>query len=289
MEGIVIGVDGSQGSADALVWAERESRVRGVPVTAVMAWGLLDQHRPDDGEFDPAYGPDQAEAALDAAVSAALGSTDGVGRVTVNDLPARALLEAADGASLLVVGARGLGGFAGLLLGSVSQQCLNHAPCPVAIIRAPAPPAPGAGDEAPERIVVGVDGSSSSLEALAWALDEARARDAQVVAVAVWHDPYLGTGLMGVSTPVDWVQDAAQTMLDRAVDGADTSGLAHAVERVLAYGSPALTLLDVAREAALLVVGSRGRGGFAGLLLGSVSSHVAHHATCPLVVLRGSG
>ncbi|HET7720992.1 MAG TPA: universal stress protein, partial [Acidimicrobiales bacterium] len=137
MTGIVVGVDGSEGAATALRWAVEEGRIRGWPVTAVAAWALLDQrHVEPDAPFDPDYGADDAAAALAAHVSDALGPERSalVSRRTVNDLPATALLQAAEGADLLVVGARGLGGFKGLLLGSVSQHCLHHAPCPVAVV-----------------------------------------------------------------------------------------------------------------------------------------------------------
>lgn len=131
---VVVGVDGSEGARRALRWAATEARLRGAALRVVHAWSYLDQ--PED-TFDPAYGEDDARRLLEEAI-ATLG-TDGEGleieRVTVCDLPTRGLLDAAAGADLIVVGARGLGGFEGLLLGSVSQQVANHAPCPVVIVR----------------------------------------------------------------------------------------------------------------------------------------------------------
>jgi nucleotide-binding universal stress UspA family protein len=138
---VVAGVDGSAGSAQALRWAAQEARVRGAVLRAVCVWSFLNQA---GKEFDPGYGEADALRVLDEAV-AGLGADAEevrVERVAVNDLPARGLLEAAAGADLLVVGARGLGGFQGLLLGSVSHQVAQHAPCPVVIVpRREGPPA----------------------------------------------------------------------------------------------------------------------------------------------------
>ena len=133
MTGIIVaGVDGSDGARQALEWAAEEARVRGARLRAVCVWSYLDQA---GGSFDPSYGEADARRLLDGAVDA-LGDAGGIDveRVTVNDLPARGLLEAAEGADLIVVGARGMGGFKGLLLGSVSQQVAQHAPCPVVIV-----------------------------------------------------------------------------------------------------------------------------------------------------------
>ena len=133
---IVVGVDGSEGADAALRFAVEEAERWGATVTAVLAWGFLDQPGvPEDRPFDPAFGEPQARAYLDAAIHHAVGDQPAVpiSPLVVCDLPARALLEAAAAADLLVVGTRGLGGFTGLLLGSVSQQVVQHAPCPVAV------------------------------------------------------------------------------------------------------------------------------------------------------------
>lgn len=138
---VVVGVDGSEGSKIALRWAVEEARVRGARLRAVMAWSYLDQPA---GEFDPGFGKDKVVARLREVVDEVVGElgpeAEGVeiDQVAVCDLPARALLDAADGAAMLVVGSRGMGGFKGLLLGSVSQQLTHHAQCPVTIVRSPA-------------------------------------------------------------------------------------------------------------------------------------------------------
>ena len=130
---VVVGIDGSDGARRALQWAAEEARLRSAALRVVHVWSYLDQA----GEaFDPTYGEADARQLLDEAVAGAGIETGGldVERRTVCDLAARGLLDSAADGDLLVVGARGMGGFRGLLLGSVSQQVAQHAPCPVVIV-----------------------------------------------------------------------------------------------------------------------------------------------------------
>jgi nucleotide-binding universal stress UspA family protein len=135
---VVAGVDGSAGSRRALCRAALEALAHGATLEVVMAWSLFDQ--PGDGSFDPHYDAGRARDALHRIVDDEVTppQPDTVLQV-VNDLPARALLEAGEGAWMLVVGSRGLGGFQGLLLGSVSQQVVHHAACPVLVVPEPRP------------------------------------------------------------------------------------------------------------------------------------------------------
>ena len=187
---IIVGVDDSAGAGDALRWALTEADLHDAQVTAVLAWGFLDQHQAIPAErFDPTYGADEAAGALRSHLTAAIGA-ERAARVlatAVCDLPARALLDASRQADLLVVGARGLGGFEGLLLGSVSQHCLHHSAVPIAVVRV-GPTREGR----PPRVVVGVDGSDNAQHALRWALEEARCRTAQLDVVTAWQLPPTG-------------------------------------------------------------------------------------------------
>ena len=136
------------------------------------------------------------------------------------------------------------------------------------------------------RIVVGVDGSPGSLAALEWAVDEARRRQARLDVVHVWDVPMLAySAITPVVTGIDEgeLESAAREVLDKLV-----AGLPHdvTVEPILARGTAASVLLETARGADLVVVGSRGHGGFVGLLLGSVSAALAHHSPCPVVIVR---
>lgn len=287
---IVVGVDGSDGSAHALRWAMAEAAHRGWTVAAVLAWGYLDQHHEIVAEhFDPNYTAEAAKGALDSYVEEALGNEQAaaIQRRVVSDLPARALIEASESAALLVVGARGLGGFRGLLLGSVSQRCLHQARCPVAVIRPDETDAPA--DVAP-RVVVGIDGSTASRNALTWAADEARARDATLEVVHAWHPPYVG-GFRFTGVVVDYqlFEDIARDLVASTLEGIDLDGLPRPVERTIVFSGAASALLEAAHRAHVVVLGARGISGVKRLLLGSVSHQVALHATRPVVVVPTPG
>lgn len=280
MERFIVGVDGSSGSEQALRWARSEARIRDATVTAVLVWDLLDQYHADGGRrFDPHYGEHAARKALDAVITRALGDdADDVVRHVACDLPVRGLLDAAEEADLLVVGARGLGGFRGLVMGSVSQRCLEHARCPVAVVRGT--------EEAHGRVVVGVDGSDGAVAALHWAVEEARLRAARLTVVHGWEIPYAGE-----MTYLGDVQEACERAAIELVDHmVEAAGLeAEQVERRVVHEAPVRAITDAAVDADLVVVGSRGRGGFTGLLLGSVSHQISHHSTRPVVVVPDTG
>lgn len=283
---IVVGVDGSEGAAHALHWAMAEAEHRGWVVRAVLAWGFLDQHHGDLSEsFDPGYSATDAQDALSTYLTEALGAeaADTVERFVVTDLPARGLLRATEDAQLLVVGARGLGGFRGLLLGSVSQRCLHGATFPVAIIRPDeTDPAPNV----PPRVVVGVDGSAAARHALTWAADEARARKAVLEVVHAWQPPFVG-GFPFTASTVDFsmFEDAAEEVIGTVLDEVDLAGLAAPVERTLVCTGATSALLEAAHRAHVVVVGARGLGGVQRFLLGSVSHQLALHCSRPVVVV----
>ena len=134
--------------------------------------------------------------------------------------------------------------------------------------------------------MVGVDGSPSSREALRWAVRQAALTGSIVDAVIAWHDPasYGGYAWL-IADTCD--ADLAGKTLSEAVDSTITAGGGVTVRQCVMEGNPARVLLDAAQGADLLVVGSRGHGGFAGMLLGSVSEHRVRHSPCPVVVMRG--
>ena len=140
-----------------------------------------------------------------------------------------------------------------------------------------------------QRIVVGVDGSDSSKAALSWAVRQAELTGASVEAVIAWHYPVMLSGYAWV--PVSAVEDSdfesisARTLSDAIAATADP-GSRVKISTTVREGNAAQVLVDAADGADLLVVGSRGHGGFAGALLGSVSQHCAHHAPCPIVIIR---
>ena len=133
------------------------------------------------------------------------------------------------------------------------------------------------------RIVVGVDGSEASATALRWALEEAVLRDATVDVVHAWQYPYVGEASFAISE--EEFETEARAMLDRSVEQAGPLPAGVVVNPVLEHGPAAGALIGTSHGADLLVLGSRGRGGFVGLLLGSVSQQCAHHAPCPVVIV----
>ena len=135
-----------------------------------------------------------------------------------------------------------------------------------------------------QKIVVGVDGSEGSQRALQWAIEEAGRRDATVEALHAW-EPGLTAGLYsGAVFTEESVQEAGERVLDDTIAAADPAGSTK-VERRCVTAQPAAALIEAGKDADLVVVGSRGLGGFYRLLIGSVSSQVAHHAPCPVVVV----
>ncbi len=147
----------------------------------------------------------------------------------------------------------------------------------------PTPPGAAAHSCGTRPIIVGVDGSASSLEALTWAVPQAQLIGVQVHAVIAWHYPAV-YGMYAMSDEVDWADNAKQT-----IEAAVKEALGGDIDDVKSYvvqGHPAQVLVDASADAALLVVGNHGHGGFVETLLGSVSQQVVTHATCPVLVVR---
>lgn len=137
------------------------------------------------------------------------------------------------------------------------------------------------------KIVVGIDGSEASQRALEWAASEARLRGAQLRVIHSWLDVFVdGYFTAPAIYEREAIEQAGQEVLDKALASIPDGSPELRVEGVLVHGQPEVVLLEEAKDADLLVVGSRGRGGFAGLLMGSVSQRVVHHAPCPVVVVR---
>jgi nucleotide-binding universal stress UspA family protein len=144
----------------------------------------------------------------------------------------------------------------------------------------------------PRRIVAGVDGSPSSQEALRWAVRQAELTGAEVEAVIAWRKPLLAGGYVWPAfeelEPPDFATIAGQILSQAVTSAVDPDGPAQ-ISQVVKEGNPAQVLIDETDGAELLVVGSRGHGGFTEALLGSVSQHCVHHAQCPVVIIRGEG
>jgi nucleotide-binding universal stress UspA family protein len=280
---IVVGVDESDGAAHALRWAVEDAAFDDALVNAVLVWGPFSQHHLlDDSDWDAAYGESEAHAAVVRYVDMAVGG-DAAERIdtrAVVNLPAPGLIDAAAAADLLVVGARGLGGFRELLLGSVSQQCLHRAGVPTAVIRPPQ----SASVEPSGRVVAAIDGSDHAQRALRWAIASARRRHATLDVVHAWQLPLHAYTPYGRSFyDVEVVLQASERMLDSALAAEDIDGVSVNPMSLQQQTVPAI--LEVADGADVLVVGSRGRGAVQRTMFGSVATQVSHHSPCPLVVV----
>jgi nucleotide-binding universal stress UspA family protein len=278
MKKIVVGTDGSQNAAVALRWAAEEATIHGASLEVVLVWNFLVQyHHGQPDAFDPDYTEESALAALASWVEDALGAASGVEQRAVCDVPPPALLEAGDSADLLVLGARGQGGFEGMLLGSVSDRVAHLATRPVAVVRDTAPVRHG-------RVVVGIDGSARSLGALRWAASEARARDTDLDVVHAWRMPMMAASPVVAAFPdLATMEAAGRETLDEAL--ADPALAGTQVHPHLTEDNAANALMARTTDAGLVVVGTRGLGRVTGALLGSVSRQLLHHAPCPVVVI----
>jgi len=280
---IVVGVDGSTPSQHALLWASAEARRRGTRLDALHAWTSPIEIYPSNLYRDPATSYDLANDVLHSAIES-VADHDGLALdihpLLVEGPAAPGLVDAAVDAYLLVVGSRGRGGFTGLLLGSVSRECVHRARCPVAVVRGP-----WAANEH-GRIVVGVDGSEPSSAALRWAIAEAWVRGSRLDVINTYVSPRPDS--TWTPNEEELLAKASRELTDEMVSTALGAAESHPIEiETISTGdTPASGLLAAASGADLLVVGSRGLGGFRGLLLGSVSEQCLHHASCPVVVVR---
>ncbi|QFZ19666.1 universal stress protein [Saccharothrix syringae] len=281
---IVVGVDGSASALTAARWAAGEAARRRVPLVLVHACVLpaagypeLVVTGPEVREAVERQGRQWLAEAEDAV--RAVAPDVSVGTALVADRPAAALVDASREARQVVLGSRGLGGFSELLAGSVAVAVSAHGASPVVVVR----------DEFPADgpVVVGVDGSPTSEEAIAFAFEEASLRGAPLVAVIAWTDFLVDSAYHSRFT-VDWsqVEQEELRVLAERLAGWQEKHPDVRVERRVIHDRPVRGLLGVAEGAQLLVVGSHGLGGFAGMLLGSTSQALVHHAPCPLAVVR---
>lgn len=282
---VVAGVDGSDSARLAAMWAAEEAAARRAPLRLVFV-----VHVPTYGYVGgAALTVDDARLLAEDARSELAGLRDRIlatypaleveTAVPVGPVVPALLDESAD-ARLVVVGSRGLGGFTGLLAGSTAVGLVAHAHSPVAVIRE---------DMADGPVVVGVDGSKASEAAVALAFEHASSGGADLVAVHTWTEyqsdvPWLAGRHYVVDASV--IEEREREVLAERLAGWQEKYPDVRVQRVVGRDRPARCLIEHAAGARLLVMGSRGRGGLTGLLLGSTSQALVYHAPCPLLVAR---
>lgn len=282
---IVVGVDGSGVAMRAVRWAADEVLRRKAPLRIVHAVEPLSVGF--RGDVDPAgivigqhaEGRGLVAEAAEAAATAAPGVS--VTTAVLAQPPLKALLAESEVAGMLVLGPTGLGAVAEVLVGSLPAKLAAHAHCPVAVVR-------GTGDRPDRPVVAGIDGGPSSEAVMDAAFEEAANRGARLVAVHAWSDgDFEGASIEG-RRYLGWepVAEAERVVLGESLTAWQEKYPEVPVDRVVVRDRPRHLLLEWSRRAQLVVVGHRGRGGFAGLMLGSTSQALVHHADGPVLVVR---
>jgi nucleotide-binding universal stress UspA family protein len=284
--GILVAVDGSPASDAAVRWAAREAVMREAAVTlmhvvapVVVGWPV----RPLQASFDE-WQEENAQHVIEQAQKtfhASLGDTrpPAVRAAVQHSAVADTLITASREAQMVVVGSRGMGALGRAMLGSISSGLVHYAHCPVAVVHADEAQAP----DRTSPVLLGIDGSSASEAATALAFDEASRQGVDLIALHAWSD-------VGVYPVVGmyWQQyeDEGHEVLAERLAGWQEQYPDVNVRRRVVCDRPARWLLDESEQAQLVVVGSHGRGGFKGMLLGSVSTAVAEGAKAPVIVVR---
>lgn len=288
---VLVGVDGSPASLNALEWAVAQAQQVGWRLHLVCAYAVPTFAAASlDGGYaalDDTAIREGAQAVLDEAVARVSDRDVEVTSALETGDPAGVLVDLSKQVCLVVVGTRGRSGFAERVLGTVSSALPAHAHCPTVVVPLldaenddTTPPLPI------NRIVVGVDGSESAKVALNRAIEQAEVWQAELTAV-VAVPIGAGAGVLGwLPAAVDResvladVKEGLNVTVDRALEGRELVVRRHALD-----GNGAALLSEFSTAVDLVVVGSRGRGGFAGMLLGSTSQQVLHHTACPVMVV----
>ncbi|MFF1319494.1 universal stress protein [Streptomyces chartreusis] len=284
---VVVGVDGSSSSMAAVEVAAREAGLRDVRLRLVHAFSWPAAHVPPGRPWEPSGAGlrELIDGTLAEAERRACQRAPGIEvvREVVVGEPVTVLQIESCTASLVVVGSRGLSRFGALLLGSTAGHLAAHAACPVLVVRGrPNPAGP---------VLLAVDGSPAAHGAVEFAFAQASLHGKDLIALHAWPTRSERTYDAPSDPPFvtydeDRLRDEEQRVLAEALGGLGEKFPDVTVHRRLVRGRIRHSLIEASAEAGIVVVGARGRGGFTGLLLGSVSQAVLHHAHCPVAVVR---
>ncbi|MEV5558267.1 universal stress protein [Nonomuraea wenchangensis] len=271
---VMVAVDGSAPAAAAVEWAAADAQQRGLALRIVH---VCERRPPGQDGLEP------CEETLAVARDRALALTRDVeveAALLTGDVVEALLAESASvSADSVVLGSRGLGGFAGMLLGSVGMGVAGHAAGPVVIVRETSVVRHG-------RVVVGDDGSEQAAAAVAYAIEQARARRVTLHLVCAWQSPVYSPYAAAFDTLTqEGYEYLTRAAAERAAAWRESDPDVRITDAQV-HGHPVNALIEAGRSADLVVVGSRGRGGFASALLGSVGHAVLHRLTCPVAVVR---
>lgn len=288
---IVVAVDGSEASKNAVRWAANTADKRGIPLRLATSY-TVPQYLYAEGMMPPQElfdelqqeALDKIEDARTLAHEVAPGIK--IGHTVAEGSPIDMLLDMSKDVTMLVLGSRGLGGLSGMVLGSVSASVVSHADCPVVVVREDNPVTD---NNKYGPIVVGVDGSDVSQKATEYAFAEADARNAELIAVHTWMDMQAQSSLAGLTAAQgEWeeIENEQVKLLSERLSPLMEKYPNVSMTKVITRDRPVRALADQAEGAQLLVVGSHGRGGFKGMLIGSTSRALLQSAPCPLMVVR---
>lgn len=288
---VVVAVDGSPASRNAVRWAANTANKRGIPLRLASSYTMpqflyAEGMVPPQELFDDLQSETMEKIDEARAVAHEVAPDIKIGHTIAEGSPIDMLLDMAHDVTMIVMGSRGLGGLSGMVMGSVSAAVVSHASCPVVVVRED-----NQLDEATKYgpVVIGVDGSDVSAKATEIAFAEADARGAELVAVHTWMDMQVQASLAGLSAAQQqWevVEREQIEMLTERLAPMTEKYPNVEVRKVITRDRPVRALVENSEGAQLLVVGSHGRGGFKGMLLGSTSRALLQSAPCPMMVVR---
>ncbi|WIM70892.1 universal stress protein [Corynebacterium suedekumii] len=288
---VVVAVDGSPASHNAVRWAANTANKRGIPLRLASSYTMpqflyAEGMVPPQELFDDLQAETMEKIDEARAIAHEVAPEIKIGHTIAEGSPIDMLLEMAKESTMIVMGSRGLGGLSGMVMGSVSAAVVSHATCPVVVVRED-----NVVNESTKYgpVVVGVDGSDVSQKATEIAFAEADARGAELVAVHTWMDMQVQASLAGLSAAQQQWEDVEREQIEML-----TERLAPLTEKypdvqvrkVITRDRPVRALVENSEGSQLLVVGSHGRGGFKGMLLGSTSRALLQSAPCPMMVVR---
>ena len=286
---VVAAVDGSLASLAAVRWAANTALKRGIPLRLAASY-TMPQFLYAEGMVSPQELFDDLQAETMEKIETARAEAQKVApdieicHTLAEGSPIDMLLDMSKDVTMIVMGSRGLGGLSGMVMGSVSAAVVSHALCPVVVVREDLDEAYKYGP-----VVVGVDGSGISQKAIEYAFAEADARDCELIAVHTWMDMQIQASLAGLTAAQQqWevVEQEQHMLLGHRLAGFSEKYPDVKVTKIVTRDRPVRALTDAALGAQLLVVGSHGRGGFKGMLLGSTSRALLQSTPCPMMVVR---
>ena len=288
---VVVAVDGSDASKQAVRWAANTANKRGIPLRLASSYTMpqflyAEGMVPPQELFDDLQAESLEKIDEARAIAHEVAPEIKIGHTIAEGSPIDMLLEMSKSATMIVMGSRGLGGLSGMVLGSVSGAVVSHASCPVVVVRE---------DSAVNEdtkygpVVVGVDGSEVSQQATEYAFAEADARGSELIAVHTWMDMQVQASLAGLAAAQqqwdDVEREQTEMLIERIKPLIDKYPNVP-VKKIITRDRPVRALAEASEGAQLLVVGSHGRGGFKGMLLGSTSRALLQSAPCPMMVVR---